>query len=224
MDKSGFDPSVRAQDDFFEAYNGGWLQNTEIPSDQARWGSFNILHEKSQNDIRALVEVVSRQQNVAAGSAAQKIRDYYNAYMDQESADRKGIDPIRDELQQIASARDMDDIYRLFANLGVVGINSPLGVFVFSDARDANTNVVYISESGLSLPDRDYYLEDSERYAKGRELFKTYATAVFEMAGVDDATAKAEQQLAIETRLAEVHWTREDNRDPVKSYNPMNPT
>ncbi|MDH3645911.1 MAG: M13 family metallopeptidase [Gammaproteobacteria bacterium] len=224
VDKSGFDPSVRAQDDFFEAYNGGWLQNTEIPSDQARWGSFNILHEKSQNDIRALVEVVSRQQNVAAGSAAQKIRDYYNAYMDQESADRKGIDPIRDELQQIASARDMDDIYRLFANLGVVGINSPLGVFVFSDARDANTNVVYISESGLSLPDRDYYLEDSERYAKGRELFKTYATAVFEMAGVDDATAKAEQQLAIETRLAEVHWTREDNRDPVKSYNPMNPT
>ncbi|MBT8132590.1 MAG: M13 family metallopeptidase, partial [Gammaproteobacteria bacterium] len=220
IDRSGFDSAVRPQDDFFQAINGGWLDSTEIPSDQARWGSFNILHEKSQNDIRELVDAVSRRENLKSGSAAQKIRDYYNAYMDQDSADRHGIDALRDELAQIAAAENLSDIYALFGTLGIIGVDNPLGMYVFSDAKDPDTNVVYLTESGLTLPDRDYYLDDSERYATGRGLFLDYATDIFRIVGVADPAASARLQLELETRLAEAHWTREENRDPVRSYNP----
>ncbi len=221
IDQGGFDPTVRVQDDFFDAINGGWLKSTEIPGDRARWGTFDILRDKSEADVRALVEEVGSRGDVAPGSAAQKIRDYYISYIDSETANQLGITPLRDDLDRIAAADSMDDIYRLFATLGVHGVTSPLGIFIFSDARDPNTNVVYISQAGLTLPDRDYYLEDTEQYKKGRELMTTYATAIFEKAGATDPAARAQALLDLETRIAEVQWTREENRDPVKSYNPM---
>ncbi|NNF61558.1 MAG: M13 family metallopeptidase [Gammaproteobacteria bacterium] len=220
VDNTGFDPTVRVQDDFFEALNGGWVKNTEIPADRARWGTFNILGEKSQEDVRALVEEVSSKSNVSNGSAAQKIRDYYNAYLDQDRTNKLGMQPIAADLESIDGARTLDDIYRMAATLGVNGVDFPVGIFIFSDAQDPDTNVVYIGQAGLTLPDRDYYLEDTEQYSKGRELMTTYATAIFEQLGADDPAAKARQQLDLETRIAQIQWTREDNRDPEKYYNP----
>jgi len=223
IDMSGFDTSVRPQDDFFDYVNGKWVAETELPADRATWGSFHALAEKSQVDVRALVEEVSATENVEPGSATQKIRDYYNSYMDTETATELGVEAIRPELDEVASIESYDDLFRAFSVLGVYGVNSPIGLGIDSDLKDPNTSVVYVVESGITLPDRDYYLKDDEQFVKGRELFRAYVARLFELAGIEGGADKAEAIYALERALAEVHWTKEDNRDVVKSYNPKTP-
>jgi endothelin-converting enzyme/putative endopeptidase len=220
IDKSGFDESVRPQDDFFDYVNGTWVRDTEMPADRARWGTFDALGEQSNADIRALVEEVSATQDVQEGTPSQKIRDFYNSYMDVETSTRLGADPIHSELTDIASASTLDDIYRLFSTLGVYGVKSPIGGYIFSDSKDPNTNVVYIVQSGLTMPDRDYYLKDGEQFVKGRQLYLDYVAGIFTQAGMESGAERAERLLALETKLANVQWTKEENRDPIKSYNP----
>ena len=223
IDMSGFDTNVRPQDDFFDYVNGKWVAETELPSDRARWGTFDALREQSQKDVRSLVEEVSAAENVEQGSATQKIRDFYNSYMDTETVNERGIEAIRAELDEIAAIESYDDLFRAFSTLGVYGVNGPIGGGIFSDLKDPDTNVVYLVEAGITLPDRDYYLLDDEQFVKGRELFRAYVARVFELAGLDNATDRAEAIYNLEHALAEVHWTKEDNRDPVKSYNPKTP-
>ena len=220
IDQSEFSESVRPQDDFFDYVNGPWVENTEMPGDRARWGTFDALREQSIKDIRTLVEEVSAAENVENGTPTQKIRDFYNSYMDVETSTRLGAEAIRTELDEIASASSLDDIYRLFSTLGVYGVDSPIGGYIFSDEKDPNTNVVYVTQAGLTMPDRDYYLKDDEQFVKGRQLYLDYVANVFAQAGIENGAERAENLLALETRLAEVQWTKEENRNPVKSYNP----
>jgi len=219
IDTSGFDMNVRAQDDFFSHVNGKWVAETVMPADKARWGTFDKLRENAQKDVRALVEEVSAAENVEPGSATQKIRDYYNAYMDSDKPNELGIEAIRAELDDIAAIDTVDDLFRAFVTLGVYGVDSPLAAGVFSDMKDPNTNVVYIVESGITLPDRDYYLLDDEQFVKGRELFRDYVERVFDMAGIEGGADKAGAIYDLEHALAEAHWTKEQNRNPVATYN-----
>ncbi len=221
IDFDGIDSDVRPQDDLFDYANGKWIRETELPADRARWGAFHKLHEKSQEDVRTLVEAVSQAENVEPGSATQKIRDFYNAYMDTESATELGVEAIRSELDQVAALESRDDLFRLLGTLDSYGVSSPIGGMVYSDLKDPDTAVVYLGEAGITLPDRDYYLQDDEQFVKGRELYRSYVTRLFELAGIDDGATRADSLLALESKLAEAHWTREDNRDPVKRYNPM---
>ena len=221
IDKTGFDETVRPQDNLFDYVNGGWVKNTEMPADRARWGTFDALREQSSKDVRALVEEVSASTDVQDGSPTQKIRDFYQSYMDLEMATKLGADAISSELADIEAAKSLDDIYRLFSTLGVYGVKSPIGQRIDTDDKDSNSTVVFLRQAGLTMPDRDYYLEDSEQYVKGRQLYLEYVDGIFSQAGIDDGAARAKRLLALETRLAEVQWTREENRDPVKSYNPM---
>jgi len=223
IDTSGFDNSVRPQDDFFDYVNGTWVAETPLPPDRARWGTFDKLREKSQEDVRALVEEVSQAADVEPGSATQKIRDFYNAYMDSERPNQLGVEAIRGELDRIAKVQSHDDLLRLFATLGVYGVNSPIGTFIFSDLKDPNTNIVYLGEAGITLPDRDYYLLDDEQFVKGRELYRAYVARLFELAGATDGADKASALFELEHKLATAHWTKEDNRDPTKIYNPHTP-
>jgi putative endopeptidase len=220
IDKSGFDESVLPQDDFFAYVNGTWIKNTEIPADRALWGTFYALRDQSNKDIRTLVEEVSAVEDVKNGTPAQKIRDFYNSYMDVEKSTILGAEAIRSELTEIAAASSLDDIYRLFSTLGVYGVDSPIGGYIFSDEKDPNTNVVYVAQAGLTLPDRDYYLKDDEQFVKGRQLYLDYVANIFTQAGFENGAGRAESLLALETKLAEVQWTKEENRNPVNSYNP----
>ncbi len=220
VDPSEFSETVRPQDDFFDYVNGPWVESNEIPADKARWGTFDALNEQSDKDIRALVEEVSAAENVQNGSATQKIRDFYNSYMDVEKSTSLGAEAIRSELDEIAAASSLDDIYRLFSTLGVYGVDSPIGGYIFSDKKDPNTNVVYIAQAGLTMPDRDYYLKDDEQFVKGRQLYLDYVANVFTQAGIENGAERAKGLLALETKLAEVQWTKEENRNPVASYNP----
>jgi len=223
IDTSGFNMAVRPQDDFFEYANGKWVAETELPPDRSRWGTFDALREKSQEDIRTLIDEVSAAEAVEPGSATQKIRDFYNSYMDTETTTSLGVEAIRPELNEIASIDSYDSLFRSFATLGVYGVNTPIGGGIFSDLKDPDTNVVYLVESGLTLPDRDYYLKDDEQFVKGRELFRAYVARLFELAGIEGGADKADAIFALEHALAEVHWTKEENRDPVKTYNPKTP-
>ena len=220
VDPSEFSETVRAQDDFFDYVNGPWVENTEMPGDRARWGTFDALREQSSKDIRTLVEEVSAAENLQNGTPAQKIRDFYNSYMDVETSTRLGAEAIRQELDEIAAASSLDDIYRLFSTLGVYGVDSPIGGYIFSDEKDPNTNVVYVAQAGLTMPDRDYYLKDDEQFVNGRQLYLEYVANVFTMAGIENGAERAKGLLALETKLAEVQWTKEQNRDPVAGYNP----
>jgi endothelin-converting enzyme/putative endopeptidase len=222
IDQSGFDESVRPQDDFFAYVNGTWVKNTEMPADKARWGTFDALGEQSQRDIRELVEEVSQTDDVEPGSPTQKIRDFYNAWMDDETATAQGIEPIRGDLDAIAAIDSMDGVYTMFSKLGVYGVNSPIGLGIFSDMKNPDVNAIYVVQAGLTLPDRDYYLKDDEQFVNGRQLYLKYVTDIFNLAGYDNAADRAERLLELETSLAEVMWTKEENRDWSKRYNPMN--
>jgi endothelin-converting enzyme/putative endopeptidase len=219
LDMSGFDTEVRVQDDLFEHVNGTWVRETEMPADKARWGTFHQLAENAQENVRTLVEEVSAAENVEPGSATQKIRDYYNAYIDSEKPNALGIEALSAELEEISAIESYDDLFRAFATLGVYGVEAPVGAGVFSDMKDPETNVVYIVESGITLPDRDYYLLDDEQFVEGRELYRAYVARLFELAGIEGGDDKAEALLNLETALAEVHWTKEANRNPVATYN-----
>ncbi|MDT8320985.1 MAG: M13 family metallopeptidase [Xanthomonadales bacterium] len=220
IDWSGFNTEVRPQDDLFEHANGKWVAETELPADKARWGSFDMLRDQSEADVRALVEEVSSADNLEPGSAAQKIRDFYNAYMDTATADELGIAAIQAELDEIAAIDSREELFRAFARLGIYGVDGPIGGGIFSDLKDPDTNVVYLGESGLSLPDRDYYLKDDPQFVEGRQLYRDYVTRLFELAGSDDAAGKADALYALEAELAAAHWPREDNRNPTLTYNP----
>ena len=222
IDKSGFDMSVRPQDDFFDYVNGTWVNNTEIPADKARWGTFDALGEQSQKDVRALVDEVSAAEGVEVGSPKQKIRDFYNSYLDTEATTAKGIEAIREDLDTISAINDMDGVYRALSALSIYGVNSPIGIGIFSDMKNPDVNAIYVVQAGLTLPDRDYYLLDDEQFVTGRQLYLKYVTDVLNLAGFEDGAGRAERLLALETSLAEVMWTKEENRDWSKRYNPMN--
>jgi putative endopeptidase len=223
IDMSGFDGAVRPQDDLFDYVNGGWIAQTVLPADKSIWGGMYQLQEKSQENVRALVEQLANSENLEPGSAAQKIRDFFNAYMDSERPNALGVDAIRTELDEIAAIDSYDKLYRQFATLGVYGVSSPIGEYIFSAPEDPDTNVVYLTEFGTTLPDRDYYLKDDEQFVKGRELYRAYVTQLFDLAGIDGGADKAEALYNLEHALAEVQWPKEDNRDPVKTNNPHTP-
>ena len=221
IDESGFDTSVRIQDDLFEAVNGTWVKNVTMPPDRARTGSFIILRDKAEEDVRKLVEEVSGKPDLEPGSPAQKIRDFYNAYMDAAKANEQGISAIAPDLASIDAVQSQADLVRQFSELGKYGVDSPIGGYVFSDSKHPDTNVVWLAQSGLTLPDRDYYLKDDDSLVKSRQLYLEYATGLLQLAGREHPADRAEALLKLETRLAEAQWPKEDNRNPDKTYNPM---
>ncbi len=223
IDMSGFNTEVRPQDDFYQYVNGTWLGETEIPADKSNYGSFDLVSDETEKNLRELIEEVSADSSATQGSAAQKIRDYYKAYLDGEAANEAGFETIADELAAINRAKSHDDILRLFAELSTYGVNAPFVTSIDPDLNDAKRYAVYLEEGELTLPDRDYYLEDTDQYVNGRYMYKQYVADLLGLAGVDAGVEKAGELLALETRLAEHHWTREDNRDPEKLNNPRTP-
>ncbi|MBT8142911.1 MAG: peptidase M13 [Gammaproteobacteria bacterium] len=221
IDTAGFDTSVRVQDDFYEHVNGTWLKNTEIPADKSNYSLFAKLADEAEVNIRNIIEEVSKKTDAKPGSAAQKVRDYYNTYLSQAESESNRLDFLKSDFEKINAVQSTDDLYRLFGEFSKVNVDNPVGGYIYSDAKDPNTNVVYITQAGLTLPDRDYYLQDKENFAKGRELFKAYVNNIYGLTAWENGAQAAERLLALQTKIAELQWTKEDNRNPVKTYNPM---
>ncbi|MCV2367477.1 M13 family metallopeptidase [Roseateles oligotrophus] len=221
LDTAGFDKSVRTQDDLFKAVNGGWIKATEIPADKSRFGSFELLRDQSDADVRKLIDELSAQPQ-ASGSKAQKIADYYKAFLDTAAIEKLGLAPIKPLLDEIAALKTRAD---LAAWLGAkqMRASSPVRVYVMADAKQPLLNSVRMVQSGLGLPDRDYYLKkDDARMIKARDAYRAYLTTLATLSGDrKDPAAAAERVMALEQRIAAVQWDKVENRDPVKTYNPM---
>ncbi len=219
IDLSAADTSVRIQDDLFQHVNGAGLARTEIPADRATWGAFDRLAEQSQANLRALAEEAAKAPNRPPGSDAQKIGDFYDAFMNETRADELGIAPIEVELAAIDAIKTKSDLARHFARFLKLSITNPLIGYVEGDAREPGRDVFYVYQGGLGMPDRDYYLKDDARLREYREKYVTFVEDILTIGGVANAGARARETFAMENRLATVHWTNVESRDAVKTYN-----
>jgi len=219
LDKSGMDPSVRAQDDLFRSVNGGWAKATEIPADKPEFGIFIQLRDLSDERVRTIVEKLAKAKN-APGSANQKVADFYKSYMDTAAIDKAGLAPLKPLFAQVDALKDTAGLIKLMGSLqGVVDL--PLMVDTTTDFKNPDTYSPLTWQGGIGLPDRDYLLKDDERFAKARAAYLTYVSTLLTQAGDKDAAAHAADIVALEKQIAEVQWAKVDLRDPVKIYNPM---
>nr|WP_233410845.1 M13 family metallopeptidase [Rugamonas sp. CCM 8940] len=219
IDLNTLDPAIRPQDDFYGYVNGVWTRNTEIPADKSTWGTYVELRETAQGQLRALIAATLKHPG-KPGSDAHKIADLYTSYMDEKARNAAGFKPLRADLARVAAIKDKKDLPALFAYLQRNGIHTPFAAGVAPDAQDPEHYTINISQSGLGLPDRDYYLKDEDAKLKAvRAQYLKHIETMLAMSGDKNAVAHAAQSLDIETRLAAAQWTRVQMRDPVKSYN-----
>ncbi len=219
FDPTTFDTTVRPQDDLYRYVNGGWLARTEIPADKASYGGFIEAHDRTQDQLRALAEAAAKTPG-PAGTPQQKIGDFYTAFMDEAKADALGIAPLEREfaaIDAIATKRDLAAYFARQLKLGVGGAVIQGGVE--GDAQEPTRSVLYLSQGGLGLPDRDYYLKSEPKLAEIRTKYEAYVAQMLTAAGVTNARAAAGRVMALETALAGAHWTNVENRDAVKTYN-----
>ncbi|HJV61411.1 MAG TPA: M13 family metallopeptidase [Albitalea sp.] len=221
LDRSGFDASVRPQDDLFKAVNGHWLQETAIPADKPEFGLFIQLRDRADERVKALVEELAAK-TPPQGSVEQKIGSFYRSYLDEAAIDKAGLAPVAPWLRQIDALKDKHQLAALMGRLqGVAG--TPVIPWVDADPKEPGVNRAMTWQDGLGLPDRDYYLKDDARFAKARAAYLHYVQSLLALSGDKRATRDAQTVFALEKRLAQAQWSRVDNRDPVKTYNPMTP-
>ena len=219
IDPKSLDPAIRPQDDFYGYVNGVWTRNTEIPADKSTWGTYTELREIAQGQLRALIAATVKNPG-KPGSDAHKISDLYSSFMDEKARNTAGFKPLRADLARVASLRDKKDLPALFAHLQRNGVPTPFSAYVAVDAQDPERYTINISQSGLGLPDRDYYLKDGDAKLKAvRAKYQQHIETMLAMSGDKNAAAHAAQVVDIESRLAQAQWTRVQMRDPVKSYN-----
>ena len=185
LDTSAFDRSVRPQDDLFLYVNGTWLKNTPIPSDKSNYGSFTMLADESQKQIRALIEQVADQEN-KKGTDAQKVGDFYKSFMDEKRIDELGLQPLQADLEKIEGLNSKTELIKYLGGIQKTGSGSPIGFFVMQDAKDSTRYMTHLIQSGTSLPDRDYYLKDDEKSKNARAALTQYIQRLYELAGLPD--------------------------------------
>jgi putative endopeptidase len=217
VDLTARDLNVKPGDDFFRYANGTWLANTPIPEDRTRWGTFDVLREKSDQDQRVIVEEVALAGG-APGTIQQKIADYYNTYLNQDAIDARGMEPVSAELAQIAALRTHEDVARLIATPGI-SVNSPIAVFVGLDERNPNRYITNMSHAGLGLPEREYYRRADGEFPNIRAQYVQHIERTLTLAGLDNAGRRAQAVMALETQIAERHWPIADRRDRSRTYN-----
>jgi len=222
IDAAGIDQQVRAQDDFFRYSQGKWLSGVEIPADRSSWGAFNVAQENVEGQVSSIIENAERDKARKPGSDAQKIGDYYASFMDEARRNALGLKPLKAEQARIAALSDKKGIAALVAHLNRIDGGGPLDMSVRQDAKDSTRYVVGIRQSGLGLPNRDYFLSDKDaRLSDIRARYQQHIEKMLLLAGHAQAAQEAAQIVALETDIARAHWSAVENRDPVKTYNKL---
>ena len=190
IDLSQQDPNTKPGDDFFRFANGKWLDEFELPADRSNYGSFSVLGDRSDERVNTIIEELSAAEP-AADTIEQKISDYYLSYMNTEVLDERGIGPLREKLAQLSA---IDSRAALIAALGRSQLDataSPFGWYVGADRRDPDRNQLVLSLGGIGLPDRDYYLLDTEQYVSARSEYVAHIERMLGFAGIENAAEKA---------------------------------
>ena len=209
--------SVKPGDDFFAHVNGTWQDTVAIPADKSAYGVANILDDQARANVRKIIEGAAAGKP-APGSVEQKIGDYFASFMDTARIETAGINALKADLDRIAAVKTVSELARLF---GAPGFQSPVGAYIGPDDKDPNAYFVNLVQSGLGMPDRDYYLKADPKLKEAREAYLAHIGRMMTLAGVSDASAKAERITALETRIAQAHWAAERTRDAIANYNPM---
>ena len=216
LDLTSNDRTVKPGDDFYRYADGKWLDATQIPPDRTSWGSFVELADRAEHQIRAIAE--SLPQDAPQGSTEQKAGDFYRAYLDTDTIERNGLAPAKPGLQAIAAAHTHEQLATLMGRPDL-DLKSPLGVAITTDQKNPDRYIVVITQSGLSLPDRDYYLKDDAVFTNLRDKYVAHVERMLTLAGEKDAAAKAASILDIETQIAKAHWPAAKRRERDLTYN-----
>lgn len=216
--KEFMDTSVKPGDDFNKYVNGGWLKTAEIPADKSSYGAFNILRDQSEDNVKAIIEE-SAKGDFEVGSDEQKVGDLYASYMDLETRNKVGVAPLKAEFDKIDALKNYDDLATYFAYANKYGYSTPLGLFVYQDFKDPTIYTVYTWQSGLGLPDREYYLKDDERSVEIRAKYVEHIEKMYALAGLENGKEAAKTIMGLETQLAKEHLPKEKTRDLVSLYN-----
>jgi putative endopeptidase len=223
FDIKGMDSLTKPGDNFFTYANGTWIKTTAIPDDQSGWGSFYTLYEDNQKNLKGIIEDAAKSKG-AVGSLEQKVGDYYTSGMDTVAIEKKGMEPLKPLLARIDAVKDYKELIGLLAKLNAEGQGHKLlGFYVGADEKNSAKNIPIFYQSGLTLPEKEYYTKQDSASKAARKGMIDYAVKMFTYTGADSATAtkNAAAILALETDMAVSHRTPAETRDPQKNYNKM---
>jgi putative endopeptidase len=220
VDLSGMDKSIKPGDNFFLYANGNWFKNAVIPPDRTQTGSFEDLAILSESRMTIILKELDQEAYAQLNGEHKKLRDLYDAFEDTAQIETRGLQPIQKDIDDLQHLKTRADVARAMGSpkLGVLGIfNTGISV----DRKNSNAYVIEIGESGLGLPDRDYYLRDDSALAQTRDAYRKYLAQMLALVGLANASARADKIFALETEIAKASWTRADRRNADKVYNPM---
>ncbi|MEZ6029421.1 MAG: M13 family metallopeptidase [Hyphomonadaceae bacterium] len=217
IDLTNRDETVKAGDDFFRFANGHWLATFTMPDDKARYGSFDELREKSEADVKTIIDGFAANPPTA-GSNVAKAADFFASWMDEATLETRGVEPLKPYIDQINGISDRASLLKVISQPWAT---APFGIGIEADTADPKRYAVWAIQSGLGMPDRDYYLEASEKNDQIRTAYKAYVTKVFELLGDANPAASADTVIKFETEIAKGHWTPEEMRVPDKAFKAM---
>lgn len=219
VELANFDTAVAPGDDFYRYVNGSWLASTAIPADKSNYGAFTMLDDEAQANLRQLIEEAAAT-DAAPGSDSQKVGDFYNSYMNEARLDALGATPLASMLAEIEALEDKQELLLMSAQLNRVGVQIPAAIYINNDEKQSDQYITYITQSGLGLPDRDWYLSsDDATHAEARSAYRDYIGQVLAQAGHTRAVTAADSIMAIEHAIAEAQWDRVRNRQAELTYN-----
>lgn len=220
IDLSHQDTSIRPGDDFFRYTNGRWLDSYELPADRSNYGSFSVLGDRSDERVRTIITDLTSIEP-AQDSMEQKISDYYLSYMNIDALNELGISPLQPGLSALAELDTTEELIAAFGRARIDTTASPISFGIGADRSDPDRHQLSVSIGGIGLPDRDYYLQDTEQYLNVREEYVAHIERMLDFAAIEDSAAKAATVLEVETQIAEHIWPRADRRNRDLTYNPM---
>jgi len=219
IEQVNIDKTIRPQDNFYQHVNGGWLKANNIPNDKTRIGSFTDLNDEANKNVRAIIEVLAETPNLAKGSDEQKVADLFKSFMNTEARDAAGITPIQPILTKIANLKNKSEVASFLGEYQAKGVGGPLAFYVSVDAKNSSAYATHIYQSGLGLPDKDYYVNEGERFVKLRNGYVSHINNMYTLAGFENGEVAAQTIMDFEKKLASFHWTKVESRDSNKRYN-----
>jgi putative endopeptidase len=220
---ANLDSSVHVCEDFFRFSSGGWIEENPVPDTEGRWGQFQILDQLTKERMKGLLDSIGKLENLKKGSQEQLLADLYHTGMDTASRAQAGASPLDPMLGKVRGLQNPDALPILFARMKTWGASAPFGISVRPDKKASHINVLYVQQSGLGMPDRDYYINNDEKSQTIREAYLEYVAQLFVLSGKEatQASEKADQVMFVEKQLAENQMSRTENRSPERTYNPF---
>jgi len=217
---SNLDSNAHACEDFYQFAIGGWIKENPVPSTESRWAVFNVLKNENETKLQTILdEIITKEHK--KGTDAQLISDLYKSANDSLAREEEGMTALKPFLAQANKVASLENFTSLIPTWSTLGATTPFGFYVSADGKKSSDNAAYMGQSGLSLPDKEYYLSEEEKYTTIRTKFVDHIAKVYDILGLENGQENAENVLAFETEIAKISWDRTKNRNPNLTYNKM---